>query len=170
VCELKATDAGTTASKGSWSGWAGTGPAPPPPSPPVAPGKWSAVHSSVSCEQSASSFVKDEGKVTLAACQAACVAEPKCGYIGHADKTDHACKLYGSCATPALCGATGWDTYQYGRANAPSWNTTCKRGGGPSPGPAPGPPPSAPGSFDCEVRRILAPLAAPYIYSGRLLD
>jgi hypothetical protein len=152
ACELKKTAAGRAAAKGSWSGWAGTGPAPPPPSPPVAPGKWSAVHKSASCEQSSSAFVKGMGKIPLAACQAACVAEPKCGYICHADETDHACTLYGSCSEPALCGHTGWDTYQFGRPNAPAWNTTCKNGGPPRPGPSPSPTPAGPDSFDCKVR------------------
>lgn len=167
ACELKATDAGKTASKGSWSGWAGTGPAPPPPSPPVAPGKWSAVHTSVTCEQSGSAFVHSAGKIPLAACQAACVAEPKCGYICHADATDHACTLYGSCAEPALCGHTGWDTYQYGRPNAPPWNTTCKgRGPSPSPRPAPGPSPSSPDSFDCKVRLLALEFASEILGAG----
>ena len=161
VCELKATDAGKTASKGSWSGWAGTGPAPPPP---VAPGKWSMVHEHVSCEQSPSSFVKEMGDIPLAACKAACVAEPKCGFICHADETNKDCKLYGSCSEPALCGHTGWDTYQYGRPNAPAWNNTCKSAG--PPGPPPPSPPSSPDSFDCKVRLLALEFAAEILGPG----
>ena len=105
TCLLKATAASRAPSPGHWCGWAGTGPAPPPPSPPVAPGKWSPVHAHVSCEQSGSKYIKDEGnKVPLATCKAQCVADPQCFFINHADGSDDHCVLYGSCATPALCG------------------------------------------------------------------
>ena len=172
-CELKASAAGRAAAHGSWSGWAGTGPAPPPPAPPLTPGKWSEGHCGATCEQSNSPWSKSLGRgVSLTKCKAACAAEPRCNYVNHADATDHACIIYASCGKPALCGHTGWDTYQFGRVDSPAWNATCGTLAPPGeacghspgpPGPPPGPPapaPSDPNSFDCKVRLLAMEYAA----------
>ena len=65
-----------------------------PPPPPL--GTWSKPYYLTSCE--GSHMIKDLGhKVALDACKAACVAEPKCMFIIHADDSDHHCELYSDC-------------------------------------------------------------------------
>ena len=88
----------------SGSSLAAPGPAPPP-------GRWSQPYNQTSCEAGGESL-RDLGDLALADCEAQCRSEPACGYIIHADASDHRCFTYATCPTP-ICrplGSTPWWT------------------------------------------------------------
>ena len=69
------------------------------------------------------------GETTLAACQAACQAEPRCAYVNIAlPPGNQACWLFATCGSPEVkpgCGGGWWTTYTLqGRASARLWPPT----------------------------------------------
>ena len=69
----------------------------PAPAPP--PGRWSQPYNQTSCEDGGVSL-RDLGPLPLLECQAQCLKKPACGYIIHADASDHHCITYATCPTP----------------------------------------------------------------------
>ncbi len=106
-------------------GWAPPSPAPsPPPPPPLPPkGQWGTPANCTSCDRSGPALQQISVPVSLAACQAACVADANCTAVDFAHHQDAptgpGCQLYRDCHVAwheAGCTADEWWTVLlYGR-------------------------------------------------------
>ena len=84
---------------------------------PVAPPSWSS-RECTSCYPNNEPLRELPGPTTLAACEAACLAESQCGYINialHGNQLGPYCSLFATCASVSVepgCGGGWWTTFR----------------------------------------------------------
>ena len=69
-------------------------------------------------------LLKNDDFIALAACKAACEAEPRCRFINMAP---NACWLFATCQSPALkpgCAPAWWTTYDFKGHEGALWPPT----------------------------------------------